>query len=219
MDSLSWEEKYLRLRTEKDDIAKKSTEQDRAIRQMRTKFAKLESLFKQKQKSDGVSNPVELGDGDGTVGGRRADKDNEQLVTDLYKRNAKLQRDNKALEAKQKNTLQVCAKLKRELQLARRRGGTHTASKQASDPDESIMSGKGNSTLSNSKLAELVEKLRHRLINGEKMLGKLREENGRLRNGKSTQIVDHDDSNMAAARSAKWVSGTAEGEEVSNFLF
>ena len=78
------------FQAEKDELAKKSTEQDRAIRQMRTKFAKLESLFKQKQRSEGGAGPIDLGNGDGVVGGRRADKDNEQLVTDLYKRNAKV---------------------------------------------------------------------------------------------------------------------------------
>jgi len=187
---------------------------------MRTKFAKLESLFKQKQKAEGGSaGPIDLGDGDGTIGGRRADKDNEQLVTDLYKRNAKLQRENKTLESKHKNLLQTCSKLKRELQLSRRRGGTVTASKISANNDDSIMSGKqATSQLSNSKLAELVEKLRHRLINGEKMLGKLREENSKLRSGKAPTVTDHDESNMAAARSAKWVSGTAEGEEVSYCL-
>ncbi|GMH97812.1 hypothetical protein TrST_g7069 [Triparma strigata] len=214
MDSLSWEEKYLRLRAEKDEIAKKSTEQDRAIRQMRTKFAKLESLFKQKQRAEGNSGTVDLGDGDGMVGGRRADKDNEQLVTDLYKRNAKLQRSNKGLEEKNKSLMQTCAKLKRELQLSRRRGGTKLATRAVdTTADESIMStGQGN--LSTNKLSELTDKLRHRLINAEKQLGKLREENSRLRSGKGPSLNDDMDSTMAAARSAKWTSSTAEGEEI-----
>ena len=73
MENLSWEEKYLRLRSEKDEISKKSQQQDLAIRQMRTKFAKLESLFKAKQRgeSGGISGAVELGDGDGVIGAGR----------------------------------------------------------------------------------------------------------------------------------------------------
>ena len=65
MDSLSWEEKYLRLRTEKDEIAKKSTDQEKAIRQMRTKFAKLESLFKAKQRGEGGGGGARAGSGSG----------------------------------------------------------------------------------------------------------------------------------------------------------
>ena len=68
----------------------------------------------------------------------------------------------------------------------------------------------GTSNLSSAKLAELTEKLRHRLINAEKQLGKLREENSRLRAGGKTLINDEMDSTMAAARSAKWTSSTAE---------
>lgn len=112
------------------------------------------------------------------IGGRRADKDNEQLVTDLYKRNAKLQRGYKSLEEKNKTLNQTCAKLKRELQLSRRRGGTKLATRTMdTTADESIMSSGNNNNLSTSKLSELTEKLRHRLINAEKQLGKLREEN------------------------------------------
>ncbi|GMH77661.1 hypothetical protein TrRE_jg7069 [Triparma retinervis] len=191
---------------------------------MRTKFAKLESLFKQKQRAEGGSTgAIDLGDGDGMVGGRRADKDNEQLVTDLYKRNAKLQRENKGLEAKHKALGQTCAKLKRELQLARRRGGTKMASKtnDSSFHAENLTSNvtAASSSLSSSKLAELVDKLRHRLINAEKQLGKLREENNSLRGGtklgvSSTGVRDDMDSSMAAARSAKWASSTVEGEEI-----
>ena len=132
MDNLTWEEKYLRLRTEKDDLSKKSTEQDNSIRQMRTKFAKLESLLKQRARLDGTSAPTPIDLGSGAVemlGGRRADKDNETLVTDLYKRNAKLTRENKALEAKYKALAVVAARMKRELQLARRRGGTTVANR------------------------------------------------------------------------------------------
>ena len=73
--------------------------------------------------------------------------------------------------------MQTCAKLKRELQLSRRRGGTKLATRAVdTTADESIMStGQGN--LSTNKLSELTDKLRHRLINAEKQLGKLREEN------------------------------------------
>ncbi|GMH78351.1 hypothetical protein TL16_g07766 [Triparma laevis f. inornata] len=182
---------------------------------MRTKFAKLESLFKQKQRAEGSSGTVDLGDGDGMIGGRRADKDNEQLVTDLYKRNAKLQRGYKSLEEKNKTLNQTCAKLKRELQLSRRRGGTKLATRTMdTTADESIMSSGNNNNLSTSKLSELTEKLRHRLINAEKQLGKLREENSRLRSGKPSAVSDDMDSTMAAARSAKWTSSTAEGEEI-----
>ena len=229
MDNLSWEEKYLRLRTEKDELSKKATEQDASIRQMRTKFAKLESLLKQRARTDGGGpvSSLDLGDGS-VVGARRADKDNEALVTDLYKRNATLQRDNKAMESRYKALATVAARLKRELQLARRRGGTATAAKAGSGPassaagdedDELLAPARGDGTLGSAKLADLVEKLRHRLINAEKQLGKLRDENQRLRSGKPAgPMGDEMDSTMAAARSAKWTSSTAEGEEVRPFF-
>ena len=226
-------------KVEKDEIAKKCTTQDVAIRQMRTKFSKLESLFKQKQRSEIASgggggnssslvpSGVDLGDGDGVVGGRRADKDNEILVADLYKRNAKLQRSNKALEAKNKSLGQTIAKVKRELQLARRRGGTKSAMKavnSSSRGDDSLLQsssvlgslgGVSGSNATSSKLTELVDKLRHRLVNAEKQLGKLRDENGKLRNGNAgSNVRDEGDAVVQAGRSAKWKSSTAEGEEV-----
>jgi len=214
MDTLSWEEKYLRLRSEKDLLAKKSTAQDRSILQMRTKFAKLESLFKQKQRIDGnTSTGVDLGDGDGVIG-RRTDKDNEQLVTDLYKRNAKLVRENKSLLESSKTASLTVNKLKRELQLARRR--TTTASKRGTDSNHDDLTDCNLPIPPNSKLAELVEKLRHRLINAEKQLGALRDENSKLRSGApghSTSTTGTA-SIYAAARSAAFVSSTSEGEEI-----
>ena len=141
-------------------------------------------------------------------------------------RNAKLMRVNKGLEAKNKTLGQTAAKLKRELQLARRRGGTKMASRNNDSSFNGLSADltgpvtAAGSSLSSSKLAELVEKLRHRLINAEKQLGKLREENNSLRAGGKTlgvvggMVRDETDSVMAASRSAKWTSSTSEGEEV-----
>jgi chromosome segregation ATPase len=142
------------------------------------------------------------------VGGRRTDADNEKLVTDLYKRNAKLTREGKALAEKAKQAALAVGKLKRELQLARRRGNgvarrRGEEGENLQDNLQDVTAASAGAGAGNAKLGSLVEKLRHRLINAEKQLGKLRDENSRLRGGKGAGaggVGDETASAMAASR-------------------
>jgi hypothetical protein len=84
------------------------------------------------------------------------------------------------------------------------------------DDDEELVGGgvpaRGDCTAWAAELADLVEKLRNRLINAEKQLRKLGDVNQRLRSGLSAGAVgDEMYSRMAEARRAMWTSSTYVG--------
>ena len=98
---LDYEERYLRLREDYNQIQVKNNEQEACIRRLNTKLSQIESNLKLKQRMDGTG-----------IGVRN--KENEELITELYRINNELASKNKSLESRNKGLNMALAKKTRE---------------------------------------------------------------------------------------------------------
>ena len=111
-----YEDQYHKLKSEKDDTARRLNELDDANRMLKTKCALLET-FKKKM-MDGELDKSQLAESFGSMS-----KHDKSSYDDLFKAYDILQRQNRSLIAKNKSYLQHIGKLKKEVQTAKLRFG------------------------------------------------------------------------------------------------
>mmetsp|Transcript_13984 Transcript_13984/g.18340 ORF Transcript_13984/g.18340 Transcript_13984/m.18340 type:complete len:404 (-) Transcript_13984:32-1243(-) len=190
MDDMTWEEKYYHIKSENDNLKRKCNEQETTIRRMNTKLAQIEKSLRTNQKG----------------GGAPRNKENEALITELYKKNAELTAKNRKLEDhNRKLQTQLERKTKeaaRTAQLNRVVRGPGGKPMTASTPQRSRepsvrMPSPARTEVevaepevpkppppngpSVEKLTTLVEALKSRLVSAEEQLAAVRAENQQLR--------------------------------------
>jgi Ca2+-binding EF-hand superfamily protein len=174
-----YEERYLRLRDEHGELLHRCHEQEDTIRRMNTKLAQIEKSLKLKHKMDAE------GAGIAPMHGGSRNREQEQLIDELYKRNHDIQRENSQLKAKNKALSELLAKEKLKVARDRLRHAGSMPMKMAG-PTAAVASRKRPATsdpAGGTKLSALVDRLKGRLGSAEEQLEQLREENKRLRVG------------------------------------
>ena len=182
-DTACWEDKYLRLRTEKQQILKKCNDLDDAYRQARARCIKLEkNVNRRKPLSPPQSHNTNASD-------RRSAKETDDLVADLFKRNDKMKKEHKSLQEKHKSAVRAIKKYKKEVQSLKQRYRVKTESKIPSAREDGCKRGTHSTSHecghSSSDIGDVLGQLQQRLIDTEKMADKINEENERLRSVES----------------------------------
>ena len=98
---VDWEDKYLRLKDEHEELKNIFKEMDEHNRELKSNIRKLQ----QSGKKDGAAPAAML------------NKDDEQLVTKLYAENSKLKSQNTAIKEKYKALAELLEKKKREIKM------------------------------------------------------------------------------------------------------
>ncbi|KAG5181255.1 hypothetical protein JKP88DRAFT_241524 [Tribonema minus] len=113
MEALSYEERYLSLRDEHVSLTHKCNEQEDTIRRMNTKLAQIEKNLKLKQQLDGL--------GVDAVQGRSGprNREQEQLIEELYRRNGDLTKENTDLKLRNKALADALLKEKKKTERER----------------------------------------------------------------------------------------------------